>query len=119
MKTPFKWLLSKLWQIQEWWCSKDPKQKWDLLHDFGRVMCESIGIRIFSDMRNYWYSASCGVCAFLYYLLEFYTIQYYLRRNQFIEAIECISLVCAVFGVSVRSEVMISLSMKNVEAYIK
>lgn len=100
MLTPYKWLRSKLWRTQEWWHSKDPEQKWDTIHEFGRIICELIGIRVFSDMKNYWYSASCGVCAFVYFALEFYTIQYYLRRSDFVEATQCAYLICAVVGVS-------------------
>lgn len=99
MLKAFNRLRSKFYGIREWWMAKSPAEKWITISDLGRIMCESIGIRVFSDMKNYWYTASCGVCAFLYFGLEFYTVQYNLRRNEFVKAIENIYLVGAVVGV--------------------
>lgn len=80
---------------------RSPSEKWYTIRDFGQLLCELIGIRVFSDMENYWYTASCGVAAFIYFALDFYTIQYYLRRSDFVKVIECTYLVGAVVGVCI------------------
>ena len=97
----FKALRSKLHSICEWWMEKNPAEKWIAISDFGRIMCESIGIHVFSDMKNNWYSASCGICAAIYFALNFYTIQFYLRRNEIVKIIECTYFIGIVIGVGV------------------
>lgn len=95
----FKRLLTKIRGIRQWWMSKSPRYKYETIHNVSRVVCASIGIRVFSDQRNYWYTASCGVCAVIYFALDFYTIQYYLRRNEFVKIIECTYLIGIVIAV--------------------
>lgn len=102
MLNPFKAyknLVLSIRGVRRSWMAKSPPEKWNTIHDFGQSLCELIGIRVFSDMKNDWYTASCGVCAFIYFALDFYTIQYYLRRNDFVKVIECTYLVGAVVGV--------------------
>lgn len=100
MINPYQWFRTQLRKIHDWWHTKNPKQKWDTIHDFGRIICDSIGIRIFSDMKNDWYTASATVCAIIYFVLNFYTIQYYLHRNDFVKIIECTYLIGFAVGVS-------------------
>lgn len=100
MNNPYQWIRSKLNQMYDWWHAKNPKQKWDTIDDFNRVICESIGIRICTDMKNYWYTASGGVCAVTYFILNIYTVQYYLRRNEFDKIVECTYLIGFAVGVS-------------------
>ena len=93
----FKWNFHRL---NEWWRAKNPREKWISIDIFGRRICESIGVRAYTDQKNYWYTASSGVAAGLYFALNIYTIQYYFHRNQFDKIVECTFLVGAVIGVS-------------------
>lgn len=97
----YKKLVLNIRGAQRSWKIKSPSKKWDTIHEFGQLLCELIGIRVFGDMENYWYTASCGVCAFIYFALDFYTIQYYLRRRDFVKVIECSYLVGVVVGVRI------------------
>lgn len=99
MLNPFKILKMKFRRFWCWWQAKNPIEKWIEIRGLFRVICELIGIRIFSDMKNYWYTASSAVCFLLYLLLNFYTIQYYLFRREFVRVIECIYLIGPIIGV--------------------
>lgn len=94
---PLKWNINR---IKGWWQAKSPRQKWIAMELFGRRICELIGIRTYTDMKNYWYTASSGVTAAIYFALNIYTIQYYFYRNEFDKIVECTFLVGAVIGVS-------------------
>lgn len=97
----FKTLRLKIRDIQALWRTKCPAEKWNAIRDVGRMISNLIGIRIFSNLDNYWYTASCGVCAIIYFSLNFYTIQYYMRRSEFIKIIECTYLFGIVIAVCV------------------
>lgn len=89
MLNTFGILQSKYRNIRKKWQEKTPKRKWDFIFNIGRVMSELIGLRIFSDMKIYWYTASSAVLLTLNYFVTAYTIQYYFRRSEFVRGIEC------------------------------
>lgn len=95
----FKSLLTKIRGIRQWWLIKSPSEKFEAIRVISSMVCESIGIRIIRDQKIYWYTASCGVCAIIYFALDFYTIQYYLRQNEFVKIIECTYLFGIVIAV--------------------
>lgn len=92
--------LKYIQRIKEWWQAKNPHQKWHTIDEFGKLICESIGIRTYTDMKFYWYTASSGVTAAIYFALNIYTIQFYFYRHEYDRIIECTFLVGAVIGVS-------------------
>lgn len=98
----FLTLRSKIRCIREWWQAKSPAEKWDTIYNTGRKMCDFIGIHVLSDMRVNWYSASGGLSGAIYLFLTIYTIQYYLRRDEFVRAMECGFLVGLVIAVRVK-----------------
>lgn len=100
MFAPFEQLRLKIGRIQDWWQVKSPHQKWIAMEVFGTRILGLIGIRTLTDMKNYWYTASSGVAAALYFALDIYTIQYYFHRDEFDKIVECTFLVGAVVGVS-------------------
>lgn len=100
MFNSFNTLKSKYQNAQRAWQSKSPADKWDTIHNIGRFESDIIGIRLFSDMKVNWYSASCGVLIVIFFLLDIYTIQYYLRRNEFVRGMECTYVVGIVVAVS-------------------
>lgn len=86
-------------RIHEWWSNKSPAEKWESIIGIAKTFGNLVGVRVFSDLRLYWYSASPGVCIGIFYLLNLYTIQYYLRRGSFVRGMECTYLIGAVVGV--------------------
>lgn len=86
-------------RIREWWQLKSFGQKWDFILNIGIFAGHLIGVRTFSDMKVNWYSASGGVAIILFFSLNFYTIQYYLRFGAFVRGMECTYLVGVVIGV--------------------
>lgn len=90
LKTKFRWV----------WHFRNPKEKWIAICKFARVIHELVGVRLFSDQKNYWYTAMPGICGAMYFLLNAYTIQYYSFRKEFIRLIECIYLIGPVVAVS-------------------
>lgn len=86
-------------RIQEWWQTKSFGEKWDFILGIGIFAGHLIGVRTFSDMKVNWYSASGGVAIVMFFSLNLYTIQYYLRRGAFVRGMECTYLVGVVIGV--------------------
>lgn len=106
---PLITLRATLHEIRNWWLNQRPAHKWMLISDFGRMICETIGIRNFSDMKNYWYTASGGVCLLIYTILDVYTIYYHWRRNEIIKIAECSYLIGYSIGVRCAIEVLFGL----------
>lgn len=84
-----KELRSKYRNAQEQWMIKTPWQKWKHLYNIGKAFGESIGIRVYGDMKNTWYTASGGVLGLIYLFLAIYTVQYHLRQRNFTRAMAC------------------------------
>lgn len=96
----FKTLRLKIRNVQEKWQAKTPKQKFDFIHDMGQSTSEVIGIHTFGDLKNNWYSSFCGICGFIYFGLNIYTIQYYCRRSQYARGVQCTYLIGMIIVVS-------------------
>lgn len=92
-------LRTRLQAVRQRWQLKNPTEKWTSICKFAKVTHQLIGIRLFDDRKNYWYTASAGICAAIYFLLNFYTIHYYLFRREFVRLIECSYLIGPVVGV--------------------
>lgn len=105
-------LRSKIRRICEWWHTKSPAEKWDLIYAIGRKMCDLIGVRVLSDNRVNWYSACGGLSATLYVLLNIYTIQYYLRHDEFVRGMECMFMVGLVIGVRTETKYIDQLILR-------
>lgn len=81
--------LKKYQELKESYQKKSPKQKWETIYNIGSVLCSLIGIRVYSDMKNRWYSYGCIVMIFEYLFLVFYTMWYYFKQGEFLKGIEC------------------------------
>lgn len=92
-------LKSKFHRIRDWWKDKTPAQKWDTIMKIGIVPGHLIGVHLFCDLINTWYSASCGLMIAMFFVLNSYTIQYYLRRGAVVRGMECTYLLGVVVGV--------------------
>lgn len=68
---------------------KTPKQKWQTVHSVGTKLCETIGIKVFTDMKNDWYSYCGATIALAYMSLIFYTIWFYFTQGRFLRGTEC------------------------------
>lgn len=98
LKTYKKWKI-KLQHIRGWWQNKNPEQKWDFIIEIGNVPGELIGVRVFSDMKLCWYTGVTAAMIATYFLLNIYTIQYYVRRGEIVRSVEGLCVVGVVVGV--------------------
>lgn len=92
-------LKSKFDRILDWWKDKTPIQKWNSIMQIGIAPGHLIGVHLFCDLLINWYSASCGLMIAMFFTLNFYTIQFYLRRSEIVRGMECTYLVGVVVGV--------------------
>lgn len=92
-------LKSKFNRILNWWKHKTPAQKWDSILLLGIIPGHLIGVHLFCDLLINWYSASCALMIAMFFTLNFYTIQYYMRRGAFVRGMESTYLVGVVVGV--------------------
>lgn len=113
MLNPFGWLNSKQSEIYEWWQRKKPSEKWDFIIKIGRVTSNAIGVHVLDDMRVNWFSATGGILLFLFFALNFYTMQYYWFRGAFVRGLECTYLVGFVIGVRISFHEVILFLMLN------
>lgn len=100
-------------RIQERWRIKSPAEKWDFITNIGKVLGHSVGIRTYSDMKVYWYSASSGLMIVIFVYLEFYTLQYYFRRSDFVRGFECTYVLGVAIGVRVKSGVRVKFACQS------
>lgn len=96
MYNPFKILKIK----QGEWKMKSPKQKWQTFYGFGDWMCKLIGIHIYDDLNNYWYSYSPALLTFIHFLLTIYTIQLHAKDGDILREMECTCVIGIVVTVS-------------------
>lgn len=93
-------LLKKFQINRKKWLSKTPKEKFNVLYEIGNKMCRLVGIRIFSDMKVYWYTASDGIMYAIYFLLVIYTIVYYTKIDEFLRGLQSTVVIGIVVTVS-------------------
>lgn len=93
MLNPYKSIQNMHEKILIKWRNKSPHQKWKTVYNFARTTCESIGIRVLSDIKNNWYTASCGLDGLLYFALVIYTVQYYFKLGNYVRSMECTCII--------------------------
>lgn len=71
------------------WHIKTPKRKWKFIYNGADMLCELIGVRVYSDMENYWFTYSAGAVFIFHSMLMAYTIQYYAKQSQILKGMEC------------------------------
>lgn len=84
-----KKLQLKYQNIREKWKAKTSWQKWDFIYSLGKFFLELLGIKVFSDMKNYWRTAIPGIGGLIYLVLAIYTVQYQMRQHNFTRAMAC------------------------------
>lgn len=82
-------LKEKTKKFVEEWRGKLPKEKWQFIHDIGSTMCEAIGIRVYTNMKNDWHSYSFAAFLSVYFALVSYTIWFYFKQGEYISGLEC------------------------------
>lgn len=82
-------LCAKFDRLQMKWHAKTPKQKWHIIFNSGKVTCDFIGVRVYSDNRTVWNTGLGAIVISTCFLLIFYTIPFYCARNEYIRSIEC------------------------------
>lgn len=74
---------------EKWTNAKTPRQKWQCIYSTGNFFAELLGVQVYSDMKNYWWTATGGILGLLYIFITIYTVQFYLRQNNFTRALAC------------------------------
>lgn len=96
---------SKLEKYRDQWRKKTPNKKWAVIYGFGDLMCKSIGVRAYSDMKVTWYSALPGLVTVTYLVCAFYTLWFYFNEGDILRGMPCTcvsGIVITVSSVSLR-----------------
>lgn len=85
----FGTIRSKFHCVRKTWQLKTPHQKWQTIFNTGRVACDAVGVRMYSDNKIVWYTSFGAIIISTCVALILYTIPFYCLRNEFIRSIEC------------------------------
>lgn len=78
---------------------KTPKQKWLVIYWIGAKFSELIGVTVYGDMQNYWYSYFPGIMGLIYFLTVFHTTWRYFLKGEFSKGMQStcpLGIVCSV-----------------------
>lgn len=94
-------LFNKRWmRFKEKWQMKTPKQKWLFIYAFGARASDLIGITVYGNMQNYWFSYFPGLMGIFYFSTVFYTLWYYITIGEIARGMQSTSMVGIVVTVS-------------------
>lgn len=80
---------SRRWRaLKNDWRMKTPKQKWLLVYNVGAKMSDLIGVTVYGDMKNYWYSYVPGIMGIIYFLTVFYTSWIYYVKGEIFKGMQ-------------------------------
>lgn len=100
----FQKFKTKYQKFGQWWKMKSPEEKWDFIVNVGRSAGNFIGVHLFSDLKVFLYTVTCALLIVMFFILEFYTIQYYLRHGEFVRGMESTYLIGVATGVCVKAQ---------------
>lgn len=72
------------------WLLKTPKEKWQFLYNIPKIMFETVGVRVFSDLKLNLYSQLGNLLVAYYGSLSIYTLYYYYDKNQLVHGLRCL-----------------------------
>lgn len=82
--------LRELWvRIKHEWNIRSPGQRWRIVYLIGKASSDLIGVTVYGDMKNYWYSYFPGLMGFFHISMVFYTVWYYFSRGEYKRGMEC------------------------------
>lgn len=81
--------LKNLKNCMENFHQKTPKKKWEIILNVGSKMFSLFGIRVFTDMKNKWYSYIGVLMIFDYIFLISYTLWYNFKKSEYLKGFEC------------------------------
>lgn len=105
IKMGVKWLD----KIRASWAEKTPKQKFERIYKISNYMLRAIGIRVFTDDTQYWWTYSGYVAILSYFSITVYTIVYHITHNQFLKGFNAVCL----SGVLVSASILFSYPSKK------
>lgn len=82
-------LLKQFKQFQREWTKKSPKQKWQVVFNFGAKSFELCGVRVYTDMKVHWYSYLLVLAALIYVIMVSYTIWFFFKQGEYFKGLEC------------------------------
>lgn len=75
--------------IKREWYLRTPRQKWMLIYWIGAKASESIGVTVYGDMNNHWYSYFPGFVGFLYQSMVLYTLVHNFVEGDYAKGLQC------------------------------
>lgn len=106
-------LLRTFREVEERWQMKTAKERWISIYNFGGKMTETlVGVRIFSDMKVYWFSYSGGTLMMIHFASMFNTLWVSHKRNDLLTGLQCTGTLGMCISVSV-SLILISKQRIN------
>lgn len=98
-------------RVQKHWRKKTPKERWILIYNFGGKMTETlVGVRIFSDMRVYWFSYSAGTLMMIHFASMINTLWVAHKRNDILSGLQCTGTLGMCISVSCFFQIMSKFS---------
>lgn len=82
-------LIREFRRFQVEWLIKTPKQKWQVVFNFGASVSKLLGVRSLTDMKNDMFSYIMAVLICIYASLVSYTMWYNFKQGEFLKGIEC------------------------------
>lgn len=82
--------LFKRWRrITREWYLRTPRQKWMLIYGIGAKASEAIGVTVYGDMNNYWYSYFPGLVGMVYSSMLLYTVVHNFAKGDYTKGLQC------------------------------
>lgn len=87
-------------RFTESWRVKTPKQKWEIVYYIGGILCETIGVTVFTTLKNDWYAYLSELNSSLYLSTSLYTLWYYCEKREYFRGIQGLCSAGIVFAVN-------------------
>lgn len=82
-------LVTQFKRFRKEWTEKSPKQKLQVVFNFGAKMFELCGVRVYTDMKVHWYSYLGALASVIYVILVSYTIWFFFKQGEYFKGLEC------------------------------
>lgn len=95
--------------LQKQWNIRTTKERWNLIYMIGKLSSDSIGVTVYGDMKNYWYSYFPAFVGIFQTSMIVYTISFYCSKGDYKRAMECTCPAGVLVAVRIKLIIMISV----------
>lgn len=75
--------------LENQWDIRTARQRWHLVYMVGRFASHLIGVTVYGDMKNYWYSYFPAFLGFFHSSTIVYTVCKYFLQGEYKRGMEC------------------------------